>query len=298
MAFRVHVGPPTIEVIAEMGLNDKGVLAMAAWVARNRPECVPKGGFTDVLDLLPHEGEEPDMRAPVFSEALRRVTDNELLAELAGRTCYHSFAEKGAPRSNREYLYSMWQGRIPHRSTGYHPKMSFFFADISRRVSHELIRNYVGADRDEEGSPSQESTRFTEFPGTYIAHPEDIALPSVLADFHGVAADNFERYTKGLAAKVQRYRDAHGGRDPKGLDRKRTFEACSGWLLHSIATSFVWTTNPMALCKLFVERVDEAADMEMRRFAAHLCIVCIERWPNLFVTLPSETVALARTLAA
>lgn len=160
---------PIIEIIAEMKLDDAGVLAMAEWVKRYRPECVPEGGFSSVLDLLPHDGREQDpaLRGQVdtFHNPIgrRTVTDNELLCELAGRKCYDSFAEKGAKRTNGEYLASMWTGRgVPHRSTGYHAKMSFFFAHISRRVSHELIRNYVGADRDEEGSPSQESTRFTE----------------------------------------------------------------------------------------------------------------------------------------
>src|SRR5678816_754509 len=113
----------------------------------------------------------PDGQGAAWTERRRKVTDNELLCELAGRKCYDSFAEAGAKRTNGEYLRSMWQGRIPHRSTGYHAKMSFFFAHVSRRVSHELIRNYVGADRDEEGNPSQESTRFTHHPGVYIAHP-------------------------------------------------------------------------------------------------------------------------------
>jgi thymidylate synthase ThyX len=38
----------------------------------------------------------------------------------------------------------------------------------------------------------------------------------------------------------------------------------------------------MALMKFFGERCDEAADLEMQRFANKLKRVCLERWPNLF----------------
>lgn len=157
---------PIVVPLAQMQLIPDGVMKMAEWVKQYRPQCVPEKGFQNILDLVPHDGMDLDPAGTA-----RQVTDNELLAELAGRKCYDSFADAGAKRTNGEYLRSMWEGRIPHRSTGYHAKMTFFFAHISRRVSHELIRNYVGSDRDEEGSPSQESTRFTHHPGTYIAHP-------------------------------------------------------------------------------------------------------------------------------
>lgn len=297
MSVRIVTGLPTVEVLAEMALQHEGVLAMAGWVQRTRPECVPADGFSTVLDLVPHDGTEAVRTEDGTLLYHRQISDNELLAELAGRKCYDSFAEKAAPRSNGEYLESMWKGRIPHRSTGYHAKMSFFFADISRRVSHELIRNYVGADRDEEGNPSQESTRFTEFPGIYVVHPADLEDGDDLESFEADARDNYERYRQALQRKVTRYQLANGGRLPTGMARKRIFEAGSQRLLHSVATSFIWTTNPMALVKLFTERVDEAADMEMRRFASVLCLTCVERWPNLFVCLPREVVATARALA-
>lgn len=272
---------PIIEIIAEMKLDTPGVLAMAEWVKRYRPDCVPEGGIHRVEDLLPHDRWEewPDGRKVKYAvsaeeeNAFRAPTDNEILCELAGRKCYDSFAEKGAKRTNAEYLASMWTGRgVPHRSTGYHAKMSFFFAHVSRRVSHELIRNYVGSDRDEEGSPSQESTRFTEHPGVYIAHPRFLESKKDLDQFTNECANNYTTYLNYVA-------QAEG---LKGMERKRVYEAAASLLLMSCATSFIWTTNPMALMKFFGERCDEAADLEMQRFANKLKKVCLNRWPNLF----------------
>lgn len=287
---------PIVTVLGEMALDHDGVMEMARWVQRYRPQCVPEGGFSEVLDLVPHDGTEtqtcPNSRDSVCSEdclwcagtsvAKRKITDNELLCELAGRKCYDSFAEAGARRTNGEYLRSMWQGRIPHRSTGYHAKMSFFFAHVSRRVSHELIRNYVGADRDEEGNPSQESTRFTHHPGVYIAHPSILNHEYELSQFRLRAQRNYEEYVGTIERKIASFR-GRTGKDPKGLDRKRIYESTSNDLMHSCGTSFIWTTNPMAITKFLHERDNDEADMEMARFARAWKRVVIARWPNLFI---------------
>jgi thymidylate synthase ThyX len=291
---------PIVVPMAQMQLIPEGVMKMAEWVRQYRPQCVPEKGFQNILDLVPHDGVDhvicpmsrggmcdvscPSCHGEVWTT--RQVTDNELLAELAGRKCYDSFADAGAKRTNGEYLRSMWEGRIPHRSTGYHAKMTFFFAHISRRVSHELIRNYVGSDRDEEGSPSQESTRFTHHPGVYIAHPyllenDGVGDFDLLDQFRRRAQANYEDYVYTINLKARFYENKHG-KKPVGLDKKRIYESTSGDLLMSCGTSFVWTTNPMALTKFFHERDDEAADMEMCRFAREVKRVAIEMAPNLF----------------
>ena len=269
--MKVLVDPPIIEVLAEMQLNHSGVMGMANWVREVRPDCVPTDGLNSPLDLVPHNGLDGE----------RPITDNELLAELAGRKCYDSFGEKGAKRTNREYLDSMWQGRVPHRSTGYHAKMTFFIANVSRRVSHELIRNYVGSDRTEEGSPSQESTRFTHHPGIYIAHPRIVDQPAKLERFTRHAEHNYAWYQKTIKDEIEEYQNEFGT-PPKGLARKRIYESAANDLLHSCSTSFIWTTNPMAMIKFFHERDDEGADLEIIRFARTWKAIAFARWPNLF----------------
>lgn len=282
----IIVDSPIVVPMAHMQLIPEGVLEMAKWIQKYRPQCVPEQGFQNVLDLVPHDGTDTD---PFTGMERPKITDNELLAELAGRKCYDSFADAGKRRTNNEYLHSMWDGRIPHRSTGYHAQMTFFIAHVSRRVSHELIRNYVGHAKDEEGIPSQESTRFTHHPGMYIAHPyylddnhvNDPEGSNELGRFRARAQHNYVEYVETIQRKVVWYEHKHGTK-PVGLDKKRIFESTSGDLLMSCGTSFVWTTNPMALTKFFHERDDEAADMEMSRFARTWKKVCFERWPNLF----------------
>jgi thymidylate synthase ThyX len=181
----------------------------------------------------------------------------------------------------------MWEGRIPHRSTGYHPHMTFFIANVSRRVSHELIRNYVGHARDEEGAPSQESTRYTDHPGVYIAHPKIVENPEELRLFTEAMQRGYDEYLAYQQREIEAFRAAHGAL-PKGMDRKRIYESASSYLHHSCATSFIWTSNPMALCKLCEERVDYAADLEMQRFVRVWRDACLAHEPNLYVTLSAN----------
>lgn len=337
----IITGEPTVSVIADMALDWAGIGAMAEWVRSHRPECLPDeyDAKTDAAEqdrammLFPHEGYEPSgdylrkHEDDPAQGAVRQVTDNELLAELAGRKCYDSFGLKAGKKSNREYLANTQmhvnaqerakrvfdgitdddghirhernvtdeivqairdaQDSVPHASILYHAKMTFFIGGVSRRVSHELIRNYVGADRDEEGSPSQESTRYTEHYGHYVAHPYILGdsehAQAELATFRSEMQHNYDGYLH-YVERQSSFLKEHGRLQalPTTIQRKRILESASPYLAHSCETSWVWTTNPMALAKMIKERDTEAADLEFRRLARVLKRVAVARWPNLF----------------
>jgi thymidylate synthase (FAD) len=249
-----------------------GVQEMIDWVRSRRPECLSgiaesEQPLENMMSLFPHSED---------------VTDNELLVELAGRKCYDSFGLKAGRKSNREYIENTQQGDVPHASIMYHAKMSFFIAGVSRRVSHELIRHYVGADRTEEGSPSQESTRYVEHAGCYIAHPGILNdRDDELGFFASEMGRNYNAYRGYIDRRVEAFTRANG-EPPKGMDRKRIFESASPYLSHACETSFVWTTNPIALAKMFRERDHEAADLEYLRLARKWKKVALAQWPNLF----------------
>lgn len=261
---------PVVIPLAEMTLLPQGLDDLVEWVGDYRPECLP-GEDPTGMDLFPHDG----------TEGGRSLTGNELLVELAGRNCYHSYGAKAGKKSNRDYIAHTQSGTVPHRSIMYHAKMTFFVAGISRRVSHELIRHYVGADRSEEGSPSQESTRYTHHPGHFIVPPK-MALDGQSVDKFIVAMSAaYNEYHDYIDRETEAYRAA-SGEEPKGMTRKRIYEAAAGLLPMQAATSLVWTTNPVALAKMFAERTDESADAEFRRLALQWQRLCVARWPNLF----------------
>ena len=195
--------------------------------------------------------------------------------------CYHSYGAKAGKKSNADYIAHTQSGTVPHRSIMYHAKMTFFVAGISRRVSHELIRHYVGADRSEEGSPSQESTRYTHHPGQFVVPPKMASDGKAVEQFMAAMTTAYTEYHDYIDREVEAYRAA-SGEEPKGLTRKRIYEAAAGLLPMQAATSLVWTTNPVALSKMFAERTDESADAEFQRLALRWQKLCVARWPNLF----------------
>lgn len=265
---------PTIIPIAEMHLEPLGVEAMMDWVETHRPECLPdraEGELKRWDQLFPHNLHEGD----------RPLTSNELLVELAGRKCYDSFGLKAGKKSNGEYIKNTQSGKVKHASILYHAKMTFFFAGISRRVSHEIIRNYVGADRDEEGSPSQESTRFTHHYGFFIEPPKYRENTRMQAHFQGSMQSAYNNYLEAVSSECRLWEHEHG-KAPTSIDKKRIYEAASSFLPHQAETSFVWTTNPMAIAKFIYERDDDAADLEIRRFAKKWKRIAYARGPNLF----------------
>lgn len=290
------VTEPIVAPLAHMELDPRGTDAMIEWLKSRAPACLPDDleeqptAFNRMMSLFPHNGEENG----------RELTHNELLVELAGRACYNSFGLKAGRKTNSEYIANMQQGDVPHRSVQYHAKQSFFIAGVSRRVSHELIRNYVGADRSEEGSPSQQSTRFVENPGFYIIPPkylEEVGDPvgqgTLLEDFKRSCHENYANYRSMIDLEINRHMNAHGGERPKGLAYKRILEAASAILSHTVETSFIWTTNPIAIAKLMQERHHELADKEFYRFAGVWKRLALSLDPNLY---PQLWMQLDRTL--
>jgi thymidylate synthase (FAD) len=286
-------GLPTIIPIAETRLNALGLEGMAEWVEVHRPECLPEN-YQSWRDLFPHDLTDGSACTEALVQEVRGLTDLELLVEIAGRKCYDSFGLKAGKKSNREYIANTQQAEIPHASILYHAKMTFFFAGISRRVSHELIRNYVGADRSEEGSPSQESTRFTHHYGFFIEPPKyaDCVLPDgqhhqqfMQDHFKKSMQQAYNNYLEAVVEECARFKNLHG-RPPTSIDKKRIYEAASSFLPHQAETSMIWSTNASAIGKLVRERAHGAADLEIQRFAQLLRKVSVERWPNLFCGMP------------
>lgn len=269
------VTEPVIAIVADMSLKTDGLDVMAEWVRSRAPVCLPEEyDESGAIALFPHEG---------YRNEIDHLTDNELLVELAGRKCYNSFGAKAGRKTNAEYIANLYSGDVPHRSVLYHAKMSFFIAGVSRRVSHELIRNYVGSDRDEEGSPSQESTRYVENAGFFVVHPRYL-LPGQetrLGQWKRAVQSNYENYRVAVSSELFDH-EVNAGSPAKGMDYKRILEAASSFLSHSVETSWIWTTNPEALAKLIRERDHDGADLEFRRLARAWKRLCLDTWPNLF----------------
>lgn len=277
----ILTGEPTIAVLAEQRIDWFGAQEMAEWVRAHRPECLPEEWDAPRGPAYPEA--EVEQQARTLFPHKDDVSDNELLVELAGRKCYDSFGLKAGKKSNAEYIAHTQSGDIKHASIMYHAKMTFFIGGVSRRVSQEMMRNYVGSDRDQEGSPSQESSRFTHHAGRFVAHPRllEPGNEAELKHWKADVQDGYSHYVGYIERQFAAYEQEHG--EPcKGMARKRVYESAIGRMPWDFETSYIWTTNPVAMAKFFRERCDDASDLEMQRFAKKWRALSVARWPNLF----------------
>lgn len=272
---------PVVIPIATTHVLTNGLADVARWVHEERPECFPFDG------PIPNDMPVEDLAMSLFPHNGTGCYDSELLVEFAGRTCYHSYGEKAGRKTNAEYIAHTQKGDIPHASIMYHPSFTFFIAGVSRRLSQELMRHNIGAERDWRGNPSQESTRYTEHVGSYVAHPRDLIAeangrPRPLETFRDKCQRDYDDYLWYIDAEITDYKIQHDGREPKGMDRKRIFEAAAqrhGW---GFSSSFVWTGNAVSLGKLFKEREHEASDLEFQRLAKKWRPIAVALAPNLY----------------
>jgi len=271
---------PKVCLIAATNLLPHGIDEMAKMVMERRPECgIENTGFDDErleldiekCDLFKHDG---------FDEG-RWLTDAELLVELAGKKCYDSFNKKSSTKSNKEYIENTQKGEFPHASIMYHPTFTFYIEGVSRRVSHEFIRHYVGCSGSEQGSPSQESTRYTLHTGEMVIPPRYLGNQRFEDAFEVAMWQSYNDYENIIDYEEFLFEEINE-KPPKGMDRKRIYEAAAGLLPMQAATSWVWSCNPVSLAKMIGERTHKSADLEFKRLAELMRDIAVDYAPNLF----------------
>jgi thymidylate synthase (FAD) len=212
----------------------------------------------------------------------------ERVCEFAGKLCYNAFGKNGSTKSNKEYLSHIYD--LQHYSVLYHAHFSFYISGISRRLSHELLRHYIGVGASE-GSPSQMSTRYVVHPARFVVHPRylnhsptgDFSYATAESDLKA-DSDNFAEYQdfkKSCKSAYRHYSKLIARSEGlKGLSKKRVLEAASMVLPQAVETSLVFTMNPISARKMFIERSGETADLEFKRLVDKMRSLCEQRYKS------------------
>lgn len=218
-------------------------------------------------------------------------TSAEKLCEGAGKLCYNAFGKNGSTKTTKEYLSNSVYDSKPfgHLSIAYHAHFSLYISGISRRLSHELLRHYIGVGASE-GSPSQMSTRYVIHPPRFVVHPGFLnhlpsgCDPSYTASAESIKKDtnnfveyiDFKRSCKSAYRHYRKLVDRSEGL--KGLAKKRVLERAASALPQSVETSLILTMNPISARKMIVERTGDTADLEFRRLALKIRSVLETRY--------------------
>jgi len=218
------------------------------------------------------------------------ASGGQALAEFAGRACYQSW-NKPIPTTatNAGYLDHILQ--VGHLSVLEHSTATFYITDVSRSVTHELIRH-------RHFSYSQLSQRYLPATGPEVAEPEAIAadpeLHAIFVDAARHAADAYDRLLAGLEERA--------ARSPDGtLARKQARQAARSVLPNATTSAIVVTGNYRAWRHFVGMRATEAADVEIRALAVAVLRELQTLAPNVFADfriseLPDGTAVAASPL--
>ena len=200
-------------------------------------------------------------------DALNR--EPQTVVEVAGRTCYMSFA-KPRPGGNAAYIQHILE--VGHGSVLEHAVFSLLITGVSRSLTHELIRHRAGM------SYSQLSQRFVD-----EGDCDFVAPPAIVNDQYAM---NLFRDDCKMKLRIYRrfveYLEQESTETDKTARRKKVREAARSVLPNCTATKIVVTGNARAWRHFIELRGSEHADAEIRRLAVAVLGVLCNAAPNLF----------------
>lgn len=202
-------------------------------------------------------------------------TDADYLIEFAGKSCYMSFdtslnqnLTKVGTRSTHDYIQ---QGIIAnkHGSVLEHATVTFFLLNVSRVVTHEIVRHRAGA------AYSQTSGRYVRSDEIDMYLPADIACNPAAVEVWKRAVGQMEENARELA-EVTRISDK-----PFSL-KKRLTSAFRRIIGNGQANHIVVTANHRSWRHMIEMRTDPHAEEEIRVVFADISRQLRERFPAIY----------------
>jgi thymidylate synthase (FAD) len=186
--------------------------------------------------------------------------------------CYRSWEEGLNPNVTRirrdqgEYFINLL--RSGHGSVLEHANYSFILSDVSRVLTHELVRHRAGS------AFSQESMRFVRLDEIPFRIPESLeplrpqilSIIETLEDFQVSAAKHF---------------DLDGEGQPFHLKKEIT-SAMRRLAPEGVSTVIFWTANVRTLRHTIQARTDHGAEEELRTVFNRIGEIMVEEAPLLF----------------
>ncbi len=224
-------------------------------------------------------------RQAVVSEELARFLDDEglqfstdteaaaeVLAEIAGRTCYMSFG-KGR-KTNEQYLENILTSK--HGSVLEHAVWNLLITGVSRSLTHELVRHRAGF------GYSQLSQRYVdEGDARYVVPPlyqENEELRKKWQETIDLVRKAYADLAEATSQYVLQKRPEMPARDR----RKWARQAARSILPNATETKIFVTGNARAWRHFLELRGSPHADTEIRMLAVEVCHALKKESPNIF----------------
>lgn len=197
----------------------------------------------------------------------------EILVEIMGRSCYKSFGTELNPNitkvreSGKEYLQNII--KIGHGSVLEHSSVSFMFCNVSRVLTHEIVRHRVGC------AISQESLRFMRL------EEIDAWAPTVIKENQAA----MEIFSSGIEIAEKGYKTLTEILIKPGMkfsEKKIITSALRRIAPIGLATNIGWTANFRTLRHVLEMRTDPSAEEEIRLVFSQVGDILTQRYPSIF----------------
>ncbi len=204
-----------------------------------------------------------------------QASDAENLAEFAGKMCYRSWEPGLNPNVRRVHndhqVYLQNILKQQHGSVLEHASFTFVLHNVSRVMTHEIVRHRPGT------AVSQESLRFVRldeipfwFPEWATEDPELMKRATALL---------------GPMEEFQRWMAEHFGLDEEGVpfhEKKEKTSFMRRFAPDGVATGIVWTANIRTLRHTIEARTDPGAEEEIRLVFGKIGEIMRAEAPALF----------------
>lgn len=249
MESTVFVTSPRVEVISRPILDIRAIQRFLADNGKTWPEIERKGEPLDMGDV-----------------------DGEWLTEFAARICYMSF---GKGRSHEEHVKHLLE--VMHGSTLEHAQYTLVFWNVSRSLTHELVRHRSGF------GFSQLSQRYVDESDTRFVIPRAIQeLGAQDPAWETRWREHMLNTRKFYSELVDRLMGMYADVEDKTERRKKARQAARSVLPNATETKIAVSANARAWRWLIQQRASAAAEVEIRALAVMVCRAMKEACPLPF----------------
>ena len=203
-------------------------------------------------------------------------TDADVLTEFAGKSCYMSFDKnlnlnlsKVGGRPNSAYIQDGIIGN-KHGSVLEHSTVTFFLTNVSRVVTHELVRHRAG-------------TAFSQTSGRYVrSNDVDMYLPYALEEYPE-AIRIYERAVRDMEENLAELVEVTGIEDMTDFGlKKRLTSAFRRLIGNGQANHLVMTANHRAWRHVIEMRTSVHAEEEIRVIMSDVAQQLKDKFPTLY----------------
>jgi len=216
----------------------------------------------------------PELTSKLESMISLGDDDAEWLVEMAGRNCYQSWPKVGETakgRTHEDHIKHLIE--VGHGACIEHANFSFMMWNVSRSLTHELVRHRIA-------SYSQLSQRYVD--SSSVA----FVVPPAIQELERVDPDSYRDWVEHCEKSRQLYEkltgklsDMYSEIESKLERRKKARQAARSVLPNATETKIFVTMNARAVRHLIELRANPAADVEIRALAVKVYRILQDKAP-------------------